>query len=140
MQNSQITSSRRASYKKAGPNRNNKNTQAISRQEVRLMIRAAEAAHIERKFCDKSYTIGVDYNGAVDYLLDSLSRGDTSTTCTGNLIRVRHIELRGVMYTNQTYTSMRLIVFKFRDSTSPAEWDLSIPRYSECSLFSSLNR
>lgn len=95
-------------------------SQAISKAQARQMIRSAIATTVERKFCDDDYAQGVDYNGSVQYLLRTLGRGDTSTTCTGNLIRVRRIELRGIVSTNQSHSSMRMVLFAFKDSTAPA--------------------
>jgi hypothetical protein len=83
------------------------------------MINSSARMHIERKFCDNSGIINVDYNGGVDYLLRPLVRGDTATDATGNLIRVRRVEVRGIVSTNQTHSSMRLLVFRFEDASLP---------------------
>jgi hypothetical protein len=115
------------------------NTQAITKAQVRQMINASARMHIERKFCDFQNSTGVDYNGSVDYLLRPLARGDTSTEATGNLIRVRRVEVRGVVATNQTHSSLRLIVFKWLDSSHPVASGILESLGSNLSPYSPMN-
>ncbi len=95
------------------------NSQTVTRAQVRQMIASSNQSHIERKFADDSEDVGISYNGQTNYLLSNLSRGDTATTCTGNLLRVKRIEVRGLVYTNQTYSTVRLVLFSFDDSAAP---------------------
>ncbi len=92
----------------------------VSKQQVRDMIRSELADVIEDKVTYTTQNGGVSYNGQVASLTAALARADTAVDAfTGNLIKPKRVRVKGNVTTNQTYNSIRIIIFQWRDASVP---------------------
>lgn len=89
-------------------------TQAIVKRELRKKT--------DWKYTDMSFaTTNVTSTGTVTSLLANLVRGDAGiNTFDGNMITPQAITLKYFTVINQVYNSVRLIVFQWFDSSTPA--------------------
>lgn len=77
-------------------------------------------ANIEKKLCTYSGTSTVLYGGTVISLTANLVRGDASVNeCTGILIKPKKLRVRIVWSTTNVYNVYRMIVFRWKDSSTP---------------------
>lgn len=92
----------------------------VSRSEVMSLIRANNKLMIEDKVTYTTQNGGIDYNGSVFNLLGVLVRGDAAVDqYTGNLIRPTSLRMIGTVSTNQTFNSMRIVIFQWLDASNP---------------------
>jgi len=103
--------------------KNNKNTNAygLTKAQVSQLVRQEINSQVEAKVTYIRNSVGVDYNGTIFDLSNNLTRGDAAQDqFTGNLIRPRSVKVNYTLSTNQTYTTMRLILFRWMDASVPA--------------------
>jgi hypothetical protein len=96
------------------------NDSQLTKQQVRAMIKSSINVNVEEKMTTNGSSYGIDFSGSILPLLGALTRGDnTVDQYTGSLIRIRSIEVRGVFTTTQTYSLMRLVLFRWLDASIP---------------------
>lgn len=52
-------------------------------------------------------------------LIGSLTKGDGPFSVSGNLMKPKSLTIRGNLSTNQTFNSVRLILFRWKDASTP---------------------
>ncbi len=93
------------------------NLQSVVQKE----INAALKANIETKHCILSGNTGISYNGTVVSVTANLVRGDSSVNeATGTLIRPKWFRFSANLSTDQTFSTMRIMLFRWRDASTPA--------------------
>jgi hypothetical protein len=92
----------------------------ISKAEVRQMIRSTIEQDIEKKVTYTRQQGSVDFVGIVLDLTAGLTRGDGAIDeFTGNTLRPEHLRILASWSTGQSFTSARIIVFQWADSSVP---------------------
>lgn len=87
---------------------------------VRRQIRRELARVIETKVTHTSFApSGVTYAGSIYNLTAALAKSDTAFGFTGNLIRPKSLRIRASVSTAQSYNGFRLMVFRWKDASSP---------------------
>lgn len=93
----------------------------VSKAEVRQMIRANTAEVVEKKVVYTTQNGGIDITGSVFSLTAGISHGDGAIgQFAGNIVKPVHLKINVEWSTNQQFTTARLIVFQWADSTVPA--------------------
>jgi hypothetical protein len=88
--------------------------------QVSQAVNSALEANIEKKLCTYSGTSSVLYGGTVISLTANLVRGDASVNeCTGILIKPKKLRIRIVWSTTESYNVIRMVVFRWKDSSTP---------------------
>jgi hypothetical protein len=107
------------SYKGQGPVQEDEN--ALTRKEVRRQINSALRAKIEEKNTLLVGNTSVSRSGTIVPVTQNLIRGDASTDqCNGTLVFPTYYRFSGNAYSDQTYSVLRVLVFRWRDLTTPA--------------------
>jgi len=86
---------------------------------IRREIQRELARVIETKVTHQNTALAVTYNGHIHNCIGSLTKGDGPFQASGNLIKPRSLVVRGSFYTNQTYNSVRIILFRWKDASAP---------------------
>lgn len=77
-------------------------------------------ANLERKLCTYTGASSVLYTGTVVSVTNNLVRGDASVNeCTGILIKPKKLTLRCTWSTATPYNAIRMILFRWADSSTP---------------------
>lgn len=88
--------------------------------EVAQVVNAAMEANLEKKLCTYTGASNVLTTGTVVSLTANLVRGDASVNeCTGILIKPKKLMLALTFSTTVTYNTIRFIVFRWKDASSP---------------------
>ena len=100
-------------------NHRRKGQQSID-SEVERAVKRALAKNIEAKVTYTTQQGGIDYNGSVFNMTSAIARSDNANDgFTGNLILPKCLTIRWAVSTNQTFSRMRLLVFQWKDASSP---------------------
>ena len=63
---------------------------------------------------------GISWNGSIISVTGNLIRGDSSVNeCTGTLIKPVMFKFSANIYTDQTYSTFRVLLFRWKDSSTP---------------------
>jgi len=105
-------------------NQNKKSTVTSTRapqtsSQIRREIQRELARAIEIKVSHQNTAGGVSYNGTIHNCIGSLTKGDGPFAATGNLLRPKSLTVRGSVNTDQTYNSFRIILFRWKDASTP---------------------
>ncbi len=97
-----------------------RNNKPVTHSEVLSMIRANNKLMIEDKVTYTTQNGGIDYNGSVLSMTAGLIRGDAAVDqFTGNLLRPSSLNILGTVSTNQTFNTVRLLLFQWQDASAP---------------------
>ncbi len=89
--------------------------------QIAKEISAALRANIETKHVINSGSGGISWNGSIVSVTANLVRGDSSINeCTGTLIKPLHFKFSANLYTDQTYSTLRVMLFRWKDASTPA--------------------
>jgi len=102
--------------KKAPPAKRQRSQLAVTQEIVRRELRK----NTDWKYCDYSASGNVTSTGTVLSVFTDLIRGDAGRNeFDGNEIKPQALTLKYYMQTNQTYNSVRVLVFQWMDSVTP---------------------
>jgi len=88
--------------------------------EIRQEVRAILAENIETKLCTYTAQGAILYTGTVASATANLIRGDAAVNeCTGILIKPKRLRFRLVWSTVNSYNTVRFVVIRWHDSTTP---------------------
>lgn len=97
----------------------NKNSQLVTRAQVRTMLNSKLDDRIEDKyFIVTQASTNIDYSG-VTTVLSNPAQGTTDLTRIGDAIRLKHITIRVGLAVGDAYNFVRVIVFKWIPYTIP---------------------
>ena len=88
--------------------------------EVAKMLQSTINRNIEPKMTTYGGSYSVGFSGTVFSITSALTRGDLALNqFQGNIIKPRMLRVRGSWGTNQTYSTVRTLVFQWKDATYP---------------------
>lgn len=92
-----------------------------SGKSVQKAVRSELSKYIEPKVCHYSFGAQVSANGTVISLTNALTQGDAAIdNYTGYRIKPVRLQLNCSISTDQSFSTVRLMVFRWKDSTTPA--------------------
>lgn len=92
-----------------------------SGNSVQKAVRSELSKYIEPKVCHYSFGAQVSANGTVISLTNALSQGDAAIdNYTGYRIKPVRLQLNCSVSTDQTFSTVRLMVFRWKDSSTPS--------------------
>jgi hypothetical protein len=101
----------------------NLNTTIVSPQlqsQIARSINSALKQNLETKTCDASGSDSISYNGTMTSVTKNLLRGDSSINeCQGILIKPQKLVFRSNISSNQTFSTVRVLLFQWKDASAP---------------------